>query len=336
MRLNSGIDSPERPADGGRQIANLEALAREYVSKEVFTDLGALKEHRAAIASGNADAILGVSERFQLKGKEKTVISNTTGFAKDHFEKAIVSSGSPKKTAEDLREHLVREIVAKSAVLDRQREQAVKTFSNEYDLAPDQLAKLEAAIADVLPKQASDLLSEAGKRERFVWQILGRNGAMPEKSTRFEQLSKLGMKKPGETPDQENERKEKIALWQTAIMSGRLTDREAADIIAEFQDPEDRKILVRAFVPNSDLGTLVEKGLITEATALEAVRKTLSTKPEYLALDDDGKKAVVARVDLKEVPVNVDDLPEIALKGFVSHVALKGELAKKLAEEVKR
>lgn len=187
-----------------------------------------------------------------------------------------------------------------------------------------------------MPKQAAELLSEPGKRERFVWQALGRNGEMPEKSSRFDQLKKLGMKKDGETVDQEAARKEKVALWQTAIMSGRLTDREAAEIIAEFQDPEDRKILVRALVPNSNLGTLVEKGLITQAAALEAVKKALEKGSDYAALDDDGKKSVVSRVDLKEVPVNVDDLPKIALDGFVSHVTLKGELAKKLAEEVKR
>lgn len=323
------VQNEKNRPDKRKPETDFESLAKSYVATE-FRNANALRRLVESVAEDRTGAKL--LDFVAKKGEPGKV----TGSAKKRFEEAVLASANPREAVRTIRNAVIRETVGKNLALSEQKKTLVRVVSSEFQLSEAEIRKIETAVRNQAPTDVAKPLSDSEQRENFVWIALGRPSVPPKKSSRMENLSKAGAAKPGETAEESEKRAEKIALWQKAILSGRLSSKQAREIIAEFQNPEDRKILAKALVPNSDLGTLVEKGFATREEAMASLRKTAEKDPLYRGLDDSRKREALAAIDLKEVPVSVDELPDAVVNGFVSEIALSGRLAAKLREEVNR
>ncbi|MDQ1344042.1 MAG: hypothetical protein QG650_762, partial [Patescibacteria group bacterium] len=339
---NSSETSRKRNAE-----FDFDGLVRSYLDKDGFANRESERKLIAALEADPSGNALLNTEKGEAGKKQKIVGSLKKEFEKQLGKLTDVPGGVIAVRKILVREILARkrEIVAKETANAARKSSLAKILKAEYVLSADEIRRTDAHLEKAKPEDVANALRNGEKREDFIWNALGRPNKMPEISSRMEHISKIGVKKAGESDGPEvTERAKKIALWQKAILSGRLTDEQAADIIREFQNPEDRKILVRTLIPNSDLGTLVEKGFVSAEEARKTVRKATEdliaakkgSDATFSSLSPEDVAKIVASVNLKDVPVPVDDLPDAVLKGFVSEVALTGRLAERLREEVNR
>ncbi len=261
---NSNNRSDKKPKD-----ADFESAARAFVAKKAGSSTEIRRLFDAVKSRPDGRGLISVTPAEN--GRPLKI----EGRCAADFEELAKKAADPAKACGVIRSVLIQEIAKERILVESRSETLVRTLEREFQIPENVGTNVRNAVRNLSSAELGKILANADSRERFLWEALNRPKTLPPRSSRLEHLSKIDVRKSGDTPEQAAERAEKLATWQKAIVSGRLTDRQAQEIIAEFENPEDRKILVRALIPNSNLGALVDKGFVTKAEAAGTLEKAV-------------------------------------------------------------